>query len=133
MSSDFFSAYTGARQSSRLGWFWALGLVLAALAGTLLLCISSQGHPIVTPHGIRQVHPGMSVAEVTAFFGSAMGSETVNGKPCLHFGTPTTEVPSFTVYRVCFKEGRVANLSEQRYAVTVVSSDPSAEEPPASR
>src|SRR3954469_24226403 len=112
---QLFGAFLVAPQRRR----WPLTAVVIGLALTVLgvrLVLLRDGTNIVTPHGIRTVHAGMTRPEVNHLLGKPFSLAGARDRMyCYRYRYPNLETPSFVVYSLSYQEARLRDVSEQRY------------------
>src|SRR3954470_4510165 len=109
---QIFGAFLEAPQKRR----WPLTAVGIGIGLTVLgvrLVVHRDGTNVVTPHGIRTVHAGMTRPEVNPLLGKPFAlAEARDGLDCYRYGYPNMETPSFVVYSLCYEEAHLRDVSE---------------------
>lgn len=85
---------------------WGLGKALFA---------ERVGLRAVTPRGLTTLKPDMPRADVDRAFGGPFAREPGSRSDCLLYGQPSMKPESFAVYRVCYRDGKVSEVSQKKY------------------
>jgi hypothetical protein len=102
----------------------AVVLVLAALA--LAAHRDSREYLVVTPKGIKTVKRDMGRSEVGSILGTPLAAGRDEG--CYRYGTPKLDA-EFTLYLICYEDGRVTGVTEERFEARRVELPGAAEAP----
>jgi hypothetical protein len=80
---------------------------------------------VVTPTGIRGVREGMSPQDVLGVLGKPFSSQrSADGRAdCYQYGRPSLQQAEFSVYVVCYEDGKMRDVSVRRFASWRVSPD----------
>ncbi|MCP3102532.1 hypothetical protein LZ198_27025 [Myxococcus sp. K15C18031901] len=102
---------------------WTLALVTALFPVVLgvgvwtLIREDSTTFRVLTPHGIKSVHGGMTTEQVVALLGKPMTRERdAGGADCYRYGQPSMEKEFFLVYAVCYESGKLRDVKMQKYS-----------------
>ncbi len=105
------------QQTSRRRWALLLMLPLAGVGVWALAHETAKIKPVVTPHGIRGVTDGMSPQEVLGVLGKPISMQRgADGADCYMYGRPTLAKAEFSVYSVCYADGKMRDISVRRFA-----------------
>ncbi len=109
---------------------YALAAAVAVLGGLALAAHRNKGeYRVVTPYGIKIVKRDMSRSEVGSILGAPLAAGREEG--CVRYGNPKMDA-EFTIYLVCYEQGRVARVAEERFeARRIEPPDAPATAPPA--
>jgi hypothetical protein len=126
--ANIFRAYQGKGVRSRGLRPYLVALVVLLGLGTLgwrfVSHHSADRHiRVETPWGMRTVRQGMSPADVRPIMGAPATREVRGNQECFQHGRPTIELPSFTLYTLCYEDGALRDVTERRYNAWVVSPD----------
>ncbi len=102
---------------------YLLAAVVLVLAALVLAAHRDKGeYLVVTPHGIKTVKRHMSRSEVGSILGVPLAAGREQG--CVRYGNPKMDA-EFTIYLVCYEEGRVTRVAEERFEARRVEPPPS--------
>ncbi|MCY1018108.1 outer membrane protein assembly factor BamE [Pyxidicoccus sp. MSG2] len=102
---------------------WALAL-LAALFPVVLgvgfwTLAKNEEHTfrLVTPQGIKSVRGGMTADQVVALLGRPITLEQdATGAECYRYGTPNFINPQFLIYKVCYEDGKLRDVTQHKFS-----------------
>ncbi|AGC41410.1 hypothetical protein MYSTI_00051 [Myxococcus stipitatus DSM 14675] len=135
-ASNLFTAYDkeGRAQKGR----WAAALVAAIIPVTLAVGFwvlareEAVTFRVVTPHGFKSITGGMTSDQVVALLGRPMTREQdATGADCYRHGTPSMEKEFFLVYSVCYQDGKLRDVKQQKYSAWNVDPATGSFQPPA--
>lgn len=121
-AGNLFTAYDKEdRKASRGRWALALlaALVPVVLAGVFWTMVREQRptFQVVTPHGFKSMHGGMTTDQVMALLGRPMTRERdATGADCYRHGAPSVEKEFFLVYSVCYEDGKLRDVKQQKFS-----------------
>jgi hypothetical protein len=102
---------------------WALAL-LAALFPVVLgvgfwTLAKNEEHTfrLVTPQGIKSLRGGMTADQVVALLGRPITFEQdERGADCYRYGTPNFINPQFLIYKVCYEDGKLRDVTQRKFS-----------------
>ncbi|QSQ21388.1 hypothetical protein JY651_40410 [Pyxidicoccus parkwayensis] len=120
-ASGLFTAFQEGRPVPRGRWALAL---LAALIPVVLgvgfwALAKNEEHTfrLVTPQGIKSVRGGMTADQVVALLGRPITLERdERGAECYRYGQPNFINPQFLIYRVCYEDGKLLDVTQHKYS-----------------
>lgn len=125
---SFFSAFRPGPRPRRAWLLPIVAAVIALVAVTVPIYFLIRPTPgtfqVATPRGLRTVAPGMTEAQVGAVLGVPFLSERKGDAVCFRYGTPVLDVPWFLVHTACFQNGRLREVSAERFAAERVEPSP---------
>jgi hypothetical protein len=109
---------------------WAMAL-LAALVPVVLgvgfwALARGEEHTyrLITPNGIKSVRGGMTTDQVVALLGRPITLERdASGAECYRYGQPNFVNPQFLIYTVCYEDGKLRDVKQQKFSAWKVDPD----------
>ncbi|MCY0999712.1 hypothetical protein OWM54_21485 [Myxococcus sp. MISCRS1] len=134
-SSNLFTAFQKEGKASK--GRWAVALVAALIPVTLAVGFwglareQENTFRVVTPHGFKSMHGGMTSDQVVALLGRPMTREQdATGADCYRHGTPSMEKEFFLVYSVCYQDGKLKDVKQQKFSAWSVDPETGSFEAP---
>ncbi|MFY2560661.1 hypothetical protein ACN469_23865 [Corallococcus terminator] len=121
-AGNLFTAYDKEdRKASRGRWALALlaALVPVGLAVVFWTFVREQRptFQVITDHGFKSMHGGMTTDQVMALLGRPMTREKdATGADCYRHGAPSVEKEFFLVYSVCYEDGKLRDVKQQKFS-----------------
>lgn len=108
----------------RYALYPAAALALIGL-GVWVVRLQPEATPfrLETYRGLRTVRRGMSPADVAGILGQPVAKESRDGMECFQYGRPSLRMPSFTLHTLCYKDGKLQQVSEKHYSSWLVTQD----------
>lgn len=136
-AGNLFTAYDKEDQKAARGR-WALAL-LAALVPVVLAVVfwtlvreQRPTFQVVTDHGFKSMHGGMTTDQVMALLGRPMARETdETGADCYRHGAPSVEKEFFLVYSVCYEDGKLRDVKQRKFSAWSVEPETGSFQAPA--
>ncbi|NMO22058.1 hypothetical protein HPC49_14100 [Pyxidicoccus fallax] len=79
---------------------------------------------LITPAGIKSVRGGMTTDQVVALLGRPIALEQdASGAECYRYGQPNFVNPQFLIYTVCYENGKLRDVKQQKFSAWKVDPD----------
>ena len=109
---------------------WAAALMAALVPVVLgvgfwaLARNEAQTYRLITPAGIKSVRGGMTTDQVVGLLGRPITLEQgENGAECYRYGQPNFVNPQFLIYTVCYEDGKLRDVKQQKFSAWKVDPD----------
>ncbi|MBZ4417565.1 hypothetical protein [Myxococcus sp. RHSTA-1-4] len=116
---------------------WAMALMAALVPVVLgvgfwaLAKGEEHTYRLITPTGIKSVRGGMSTEQVSALLGRPITLERDgSGAECYRYGQPNLVNPQFLIFTVCYEDGKLRDVKQQKFSAWKVDPDTSTFEAP---
>lgn len=121
---EFFSRARTPPPKRRWTVLWAVLIGVGLFLAVKAIFAPYVGVRAATPWGLITVKPDMPRTEVDRAFGSPLArvSTGADGE-CLLYGQPAVRSEPFSIYRICYRDGRVVEVSERKFEGYGVSPD----------
>jgi len=113
---EFFSRARTPPPKRRWTVLWAVLIGVGLFLAVKAVFAPYVGVRAATPWGLITVKPDMPRTDVDRAFGSPLArvSSGEDGE-CLLYGQPAVRSEPFSIYRICYRDGRVSEVSERQY------------------
>ena len=102
----------------KVRWPYFVGaLIVLPIAAALSMKTDTGAFNVVTARGIKTLRTEMSMDEVHGMLGKPLSSAPREG--CYRYGTPKLDAV-VTLYRVCYQQGRVTEVTPEKWEVEEV-------------
>ncbi|HLT29050.1 MAG TPA: hypothetical protein VK013_03350 [Myxococcaceae bacterium] len=113
---EFFLRVRTPPPKRRWRFVWLIVVAVVGYGSYKAVFAPSSGVRAVTPYGLFTLRDAMPRADVDRALGGPIAQESgTSDNGCLLYGQPVPESSGFSLYRVCYEQGRIAQVSESRF------------------
>ena len=113
---EFFLRVRTPPPKRRWRFVWLIVVALVGYGSFKAIFAPSSGVRAVTPYGLFTLRDAMPREDVDRALGGPIAQESgTSDNGCLLYGQPVTESAGFSLYRICYEQGRIAQVSESRF------------------
>lgn len=95
---------------------WLLVVAVVGFLSYKAILAPAEGIRAVTPYGLFTLRDAMPRADVDRALGGPIAHESgTSDDGCMLYGQPVSESAGFSLYRICYERGRIAQVSESRF------------------